>query len=145
VVGRGFPYVCTGMGWVYHAAVVDLFNKEVIGCALSRNPDTELVERALAQAIVIRKPNPWVGFHSDRGTQYRSRKCQRYLSEEGIMSSLSLKGCTYDNACMESFFATLKKEWVYQHTYVTMKSLESNLFEYVELFRISIRLHSKLG
>jgi putative transposase len=138
-------YIKTREGWVYLAVVLDLFNKEIVGWAMSRKPDTELVIRAMGHALVRRRHPKQVLFHSDRGCQYASKRYQRYLEENGIGSSMSRKGNPFDNACSESFFATLKKEWIYFKRYVSLQSVETSVFEYIEIFYNRIRMHSSLG
>lgn len=96
-------YYRTKLGWVYLAAVIDLYNREIIGYAVSKKIDTELVEQALGNAIGRSKVAEGLVFHSDRGSQYASRGYQKMLAEHGIKGSMSKPGCPYDNASMESF------------------------------------------
>ncbi len=137
-------YIKTQSGWVYLAAVIDLFNREVVGYSLSKKPNSELTKRAMANALINRKPSEKLIFHSDRGCQYSSKTYLNYLEEYNIESSMSRKGTPYDNACTESFFATLKKEWIYHRKYKDLECLDSSLFEYIELFYNRKRLHSSL-
>lgn len=137
-------YIKTQSGWVYLAAVIDLFNREVVGYSLSKKPNSELTKRAMANALINRKPSEKLIFHSDRGCQYSSKTYLNYLEEHNIESSMSRKGTPYDNACTESFFATLKKEWIYHKRYKDQEHLDSSLFEYIELFYNRKRLHSSL-
>lgn len=138
-------YLKTKLGWVYLAAVIDLYNREVIGYAVSKKIDTELVKRALGNAIGRNGVAEGLVFHSDRGSQYASRGYQKMLAEHGIKGSMSKPGCPYDNASMESFFATLKKERIYRREYVTMEEVKADMFRYIELFYNRKRLHSVLG
>lgn len=138
-------YIRTETGWVYLAAVIDLFNREVVGYSISKKPNTELTKRAMANALSNRKPEEGLIFHCDRGCQYSSKGYLEYLETYGIISSMSRKGNPYDNACMESFFATLKKEWVYHRRYRDMEQLDNSLFEYIELFYNRKRLHSSIA
>jgi transposase InsO family protein len=137
-------YVKTTAGWVYLAAVIDLFNREVVGYSLSRKPNTELATRAMANALMNRKPVERLVFHSDRGCQYSSKTYLNYLEDHDIEGSMSRKGNPYDNACTESFFATLKKEWIHLRKYRDLEHLDDSLFEYIELFYNRKRLHSSL-
>lgn len=137
-------YIRTSAGWVYLAAVIDVFNREVVGYSLSKKPNSELTMRAMANALMNRKPSEKLVFHSDRGCQYSSKTYLSYLEEHNIESSMSRKGNPYDNACTESFFATLKKEWIYHRKYRDQMHLEDSLFEYIELFYNRKRLHSHL-
>jgi putative transposase len=137
-------YVKTVEGWVYIATVIDLFNREVVGYALSKKPNSQLTMRAMAIALTHRKPQGSLLFHSDRGCQYSSKSYHHYLEEHQITSSMSRGGNPYDNACAESFFATLKKEWVHHRKYQNLEHLERSLFEYIDLFYNRKRLHSRL-
>jgi transposase InsO family protein len=139
-------YIKTCLGWVYLAVVLDLYNKEVIGYAVSKSIDTELVKRALSNALI----NTGGGgnstiFHSDRGIQYSSKSYQEMLEKYGIKGSMSRPGCPYDNACAESFFSTAKRECIYRKEYVTMEEVKSDLFMYIELFYNRKRMHKSLG
>jgi putative transposase len=138
-------YIRSDLGWSYLAAILDLFNKEVVGYAISRKPNTELVKRAMEQALLNRDYPQDLLFHSDRGCQYSSKSYQSYLEENGITSSMSRKGNPFDNACCESFFASLKKEWIYFRKFANMNLVESSVFEYIELFYNRKRMHSALG
>ena len=138
-------YIKTELGWVYLAAVIDLYNREVIGYAISKNVDTELVKQALGNAIGRQGVKEGLLFHSDRGCQYASKGYEKMLEENGIKGSMSRPGCPYDNSCMESFFATLKKERIYRRSYGTMEEVRRDLFRYIELFYNRKRLHSVLG
>jgi putative transposase len=137
-------YIKTSTGWVYLAAVIDLFNREVVGYSVSKKANTELAKRAMANALVNRKPTEKLIFHSDRGCQYSSKGYLEYLEEHNVESSMSRKGNPYDNACTESFFATLKKEWIYHRVYKDLDQLDTSLFEYIELFYNRKRMHSSL-
>jgi len=137
-------YIKADTGWVYLAVVIDLFNREVIGYSTSAKANSELTKRAMAQALAKRRPNEAVLFHSDRGTQYSSKAYCEYLSTHNIASSMSRAGCPYDNACAESFFATIKKEWIFHRHYKNIEEIESSLFEYIELFYNRKRMHTRL-
>lgn len=138
-------YIKTTVGWVYLAVVIDLYNREVIGYEISKKIDTELVKRALGNAIARNGVSKNLIFHSDRGCQYASKGFQRMLEENGITGSMSRPGCPYDNSCTESFFATLKKEQIYRTKYDTMESVKKDMFGYIELFYNRKRMHSMLG
>ena len=138
-------YLKTKLGWVYLAAVMDLYNREVIGYAVSKTIDAELACQALRNAIIRNgKPEELV-FHSDRGSQYSSRKYQSILNEYHITGSMSNPGCPYDNSCMESFFASMKKEYISRKEYATMEAVKQDIFYYVEIFDNRKGLHSALG
>ena len=138
-------YIKTKIGWVYLAVVIDLFNREVIGYATSKRMTVELVKQALANAIGKRGRSDGLIFHSDRGCQYSSKAYQKMLKEYGIIGSMSRHGCPYDNSCVESFFATLKKERIYRREYFGLNDFRFDMFRYVELFYNRKRRHSYLG
>ncbi len=138
-------YIKTTLGWVYLAAVIDLYNREVIGYAVDKQIDTELVNRALGNAIRGRDNLNGLVFHSDRGCQYSSQGYQQMLEKHGIVSRMTRPGCPYDNSCAESFFATIKKECIYQRRYVIMEDVGRDMFSYVEMFYNRKRMHSVLG
>lgn len=138
-------YIKTNLGWAYLAIVMDLFNREVIGYSVSKRIDTELVKTALGNAIAHYGTREGLVFHSDRGSQYSSRGYEEMLEMNGITGSMSRPGCPYDNSCVESFFATLKKERIYRKKYDTMDDVRSDMFQYIELFYNRRRRHSVLG
>jgi len=139
-------YIKTKQGWMYLAAVMDLFNREIIGYAISKTIDSELAKAALGNALArTKRKNGSVIFHSDRGCQYTSKAFQEMLSKYGLEGSMSRPGCPYDNACLESFFSTAKKERIYRKEYGTLEEVKSDLFEYIELFYNRKRMHSHLG
>lgn len=138
-------YIPTDEGWLYLAAVVDLFNRKVVGWAMGSTMTKELVINALKQAIGRYNPPTGIIHHSDRGTQYASYEYQELLSKHGFISSMSRKGNCYDNACMESFFGTLKTELIYLTRFKTRAEARLAVFDYIEVFYNRIRLHSRLG
>lgn len=139
-------YVATAAGWVYVAAVVDLFSRKVVGWAASASLATELVRDALRSAIEARRPNGnQLLHHSDRGCQYTSDAYQQLLRVMGIECSMSRTGCCYDNAVMERFFWSLKHEWTNHETYASLEEVRLSVFKYIETFYNSVRLHQKLG
>lgn len=139
-------YIKTCLGWVYLAIVLNLYNREIIGYAVSKTIDTELVKRALSNALV----NTGGGgkgtiLHSDRGIQYSSKSYQEMLKKYGFRGSMSRPGCPYDNAWAESFFSTAKRECLYRKEYVTIEEIKLDLFVYIELFYNRKRLQRCLG
>jgi len=136
-------YIRTSIGWVYLAVVIDLYNREVVGYETSKQIDSELVKRALANAL-DKGIKPEL-FHSDRGSQYSSESFRRMLSENEIRQSQSKPGCPYDNACVESFFATAKKELIYRKKYDIIDEVRKDVTDYIENFYNRKRLHSYLG
>jgi putative transposase len=138
-------YVWTREGWLYLAAVLDLFSRKVVGWAMDANMERGLVIRALQMALLTRKPEKGLLHHSDRGSQYASNDYQKLLSNNWMDCSMSRKGNCYDNACMESFFATLKQELVYHRQYQTRKEAKQDIFEYIQVWYNRKRRHSALG
>jgi putative transposase len=138
-------YVPTQEGWLYLAAVEDLYSRRVVGWSMDTTMESRLVVDALAMAVKQRFPDEGLLAHSDRGSQYASEHYQRLLAKQGITCSMSRKGNCYDNSPMESFFATLKKELVHHQNYVTIAEAKASLFEYIEVYYNRIRRHSSLG
>lgn len=138
-------YISTQEGWLYLAAVMDLFSRRIVGWSMSERIDTALVESALAMAVCQRRPEMGLLHHSDRGVQYASSDYQQKLSDLGIVCSMSRKGDCWDNAAMESFFGSLKTEWVYGKTYATQEFAKQDLFKYIEVFYNRKRRHASLG
>ena len=138
-------YIRTKEGWLYLSVIVDLYSRRIIAWSTSERIDELLVIKTLDKAIRIRKPGEGLIFHSDRGSQYASYKVRNILSENHILQSMSSTGNCYDNAAVESFFSTLKKELVYQETYQTREEAEMSLFNYIEVFYNRFRRHSTLG
>lgn len=132
------------MGWVYLAVVIDLFNREIIGYDLGKKIDSQLVKNALGNAIGRRGIKEGLIFHSDRGCQYASKGYQEMLKEKKMQGSMSRPGCPYDNSCVESFFASLKKEKIYRREYATMEEVKKDVFWYIEMFYNRKRRHSTL-
>jgi putative transposase len=138
-------YVPTAEGWLYLAGVVDLGTRQVVGWSMSERLDKRLVAEALRLAYGRRKPGQGLLHHSDRGCQYASQEYQELLRGYGMLPSMSRKGNCWDNAPMESFFASLKKELVHRERFTTRKAARAALFEYIEVFYNRQRLHSSLG
>ncbi len=138
-------YVWTREGWLYLAVVLDLFSRKVVGWAMDDNMERGLIMRALQMALLARKPGKGLLHHSDRGSQYASNDYQKLLSDNWMDCSMSRKGNCYDNAVMESFFATLKQELVYHRQYQTRKEAKQDIFEYIQVWYNRKRRHSALG
>lgn len=138
-------YVRTASGWLYVAAVLDLFSRRVVGWAMDATFDTLLVERALSMALAQRKPGAGLLHHSDRGCQYTSEAYQAFLKGHGIDVSMSRKGNCWDNAVMERFFGTLKRECTSRERFQTHQQAHTAIFEYIEAFYNRVRKHSTLG
>ena len=127
------------------AAVIDLFSRKVVGWSMSERIDSRLVVDALEMAVSRELPDAGLVAHSDRGVQYASEHYQGVLAQHGLECSMSRKGDCWDNAPMESFFATLKKELVHHEEYKTRAAARASLFEYIEVFYNRERRHSALG
>jgi transposase InsO family protein len=141
-------YIPTREGWLYLAVVEDLFSRMVVGWSMDATMTSRLVVDALEMAVLRRfqgSSSLSVLAHSDRGSQYASEHYQRLLSQEGITCSMSRRGNCWDNAPMESFFATLKKELVHDEDYATREQAKASIFEYIETFYNRVRRHSTLG
>lgn len=138
-------YVPTDEGWLYLAAVIDLCSRRIVGWSMADHMRAELVGDALRMGLARRNPPAGLLHHSDRGAQYACDGYRLLLADAGIACSMSGKGNCYDNAVMESFFATLKTELVHHERYATREQARASIFEYVEVFYNRKRLHSSLG
>lgn len=138
-------YIRTGEGWLYLAAVMDLYSRRIVGWAMRTRITSELTLEALHQALGRRTVHPGLLHHSDRGSQYAAGTYQQLLERHGITVSMSRKGDCWDNAPMESFFATLKTELVHQETFLTREEARGKIFAYIEAYYNRKRRHSTLG
>ena len=138
-------YIWTAEGWLYLAVLLDLYSRAVIGWAMGVRLTVDLAERALTMALANRTPTAGLLHHSDRGSQYAATSDQQLLATHGITTSMSRTGNCWDNACVESFFGTLKRELVYHRHYATREDATQDIFEYIEVFYNRKRRHSTLG
>lgn len=138
-------YIPTREGWLYLAAALDLHTRKVIGWSMSNRMTSDLAVDALQMAIDRELPEQGLIAHSDRGSQYASAAYQHLLQENQITCSMSRRGNCWDNAPMESFFATLKKELVHHEDYQSRAEARRSIFEYIEVFYNRQRRHSALG
>jgi putative transposase len=138
-------YIHTLEGWLYLAGVIDGFSKRMVGYAMAEHMKTDLVIQALRMALKHRRPDEGLIHHSDKGTQYTSYAYQAELSAWGMKPSFTGTGACLDNAYIESFWATLKKELVYTTTFATREDARAAIFEFIEVFYNRYRLHSALG
>jgi len=134
----------TSEGWLYLAVILDLFSRMVVGWAMATNEDSKLVELALRMAVARRHPEAGLLHHSDRGSEFTSDRYQAALRELGIEVSMSRTANCWDNAAMESFFATLTKECTDRTRFQSRQQARSAIFEYLECFYNPVRLHSTL-
>lgn len=138
-------FIATYEGWLYLAGVLDTYSRKLIGWAMGKHHDAELVKEALRMAFIGRQPGTDLVHHSDRGSEYASTSFQEMLHQYGIQISMSRKGDCYDNAMMESFWGTLKEEGIGQHIFRSRKEAKTALFDYIEVFYNRKRRHSSLG
>jgi putative transposase len=138
-------YVWTLEGWLYLAVLLDLYSRRVVGWAMGQRLTVELAEQALTMALANRAPTVGLLHHSDRDSQYAATSYQRMLAAYGLRPSMSRKGNCWDNACVESFFGTLKRELVHHRRYATRDEATRDIFEYIEVFYNRQRRHSTLG
>ena len=138
-------YLPTGQGFLYLAAILDVWSRRVVGWSMAPHLRTELVLDALDAAVTARRPAPGLVHHSDRGTQYRSVALGGRLAELGIAASVGAPGTAYDNALAEAFFASLETELIDRSTWTTHVSARLAVFEWIEVFYNRARRHSALG
>ena len=138
-------FIWTREGWLFLAAIEDLYSRMVVGWAMAERMTAELVVQATSMAIQNRQPPPGLIHHSDRGGQYCSHAMRDLLQAHQIQASMSRKADCYDNAVAESFFATLKKELISFADYATRTEAKGAIFEYIEVYYNRRRLHSTLG
>ena len=138
-------YVATKEGWLYVAGVLDACSRRIVGWAADDAMPTSLVARAFERAVQAQRPAPGLLHHSDRGSQYASDAYRELLRRCGAVASMSRPGNCYDNARMESFWATLKGELIGDHVFATRAEAKSALFRYIEVFYNRVRLHGALG
>lgn len=138
-------YIATWEGWAYLATVIDLASRRVVGWALADHMRTELVADALEMAFATRKPPAGAIFHSDRGRQYTSGDYHQLARDHGMMLSVGMAGECWDNAVAESFFATIKRELIDPRAWPTRAGLRSAIFDWIEGWYNTRRLHSSLG
>jgi transposase InsO family protein len=138
-------YIPTGEGWLYLAAILDLYTRRIVGWAMAERMTAALTISALKMAIRQRQPGDGLIHHSDQGSQYTDSAYQALLTDHGIQVSMNGVGTWYDNAPMESFFGTLKSELVHHRVYHTREQARPDLFYYIEAFYNRRRRHSSLG
>jgi putative transposase len=140
-----FTYVWTAEGWLYVAAVVDLFSRRVVGWSMNAAMTAQLVTDALVMAIWRRGKPDALLHHSDRGSQYTSEQFQRLMADHGVVCSMSRSGNVWDNAAMESFFSSLKTERIARKVYRSRDDAKADVFDYIERFYNPKRRHSTIG
>ncbi len=140
-----FTYIWTAEGWLYVAAVIDLFSRRVVGWSMQASMTAQLVTDALLMAIWRRGKPDALLHHSDQGSQYTSEPFQRLMADHGVTCSMSRSGNVWDNAAMESFFSSLKTERTARKTYRSRDQARADVFDYIERFYNPARRHSTLG
>jgi len=139
-----FTHVRTGSGWLYHAVVLDLYSRKVIGWSFSRHRNTELTKSALQMALLHQSVQPGCLFHSDQGIEYAAYEFRDLLESAGIKRSMSRKGTPLDNAAVESFFHTMKAELVHQQSFGDQIEATAHIMAYIEFYNRE-RLHTSLN
>ena len=140
-----FTYIWTAEGWLYVAAVIDLFSRRVVGWSMKAEMEAQLVADALVMAIWRRGKPDALLHHSDQGSQYTSQQFQTLMRDNGVTCSMSRSGNVWDNAAMESFFSSLKTERVRRQVYRTRDAARADVFDYIERFYNTTRRHSTIG
>lgn len=140
-----FTYIWKAEGWLYVAAVIDLFSRRVVGWSMSANMTAQLVTDALIRAIWRRGKPDALLHHSDQGSQYTSEQFQRLVADNGVTCSMSRSGNVWDNAAMASFFSSLKTERIAKKIYRTRAQAKADVFDYIECFYNPTWRHSTLG
>ncbi len=138
-------YIHTPEGWLYLAAILDLYSRKIVGWSISPFIDTSLILEALKMALVRNQPPAELLFHSDRGVQYASADYRAALAAAGLIASMSRQANCYDNAFIESFWSTLKLELVYRREFPSRQQARSEIFDFIECFYNRHRAHSALG
>ena len=137
-------YIATLEGWLYLATILDLYTRRIVGWAMSDRMTSDLTMSALKMAVQQRQPGVGLIHHSDQGSQYTDQMYRALLKDYGIRASMNSVGSWYDNAPMESFFGTLKSEWVHHAIYHTRNQARADVFFYIESFYNRRRRHSAL-
>jgi transposase InsO family protein len=127
-------YIWTAEGWLYLAVILDVFSRRIVGWSMKRRMTDDLVITALNNAVIRRGPSPGVVFHSDRGSQYCSKRFQSLVQGIGGIQSMSGTGSCYDNAITESFSGTLKRELVHHCSFESRLKAQSQIFRYIVCF-----------
>lgn len=138
-------YVWTMECWLYLCVLLDLFSRRVVGWSMSERINQALTLRALSMALTACQPGPGLIHHSDRGSQYAASDYRKQLQARAITCSMSRKGNCWDNAVAESFFATLKVEFIHESMFRTRSQAVAEIFEYIDVFYNRVRRHSFLG
>ena len=139
-----FTYIKINSGWLFHAVVIDLFSRKVVGVSFSKNRNADLTKRALLNALQRQTPRPGCLFHSDQGVEYAAYEYQQLLERHGFIRSMSRKATPLDNAEVESYFHTMKAELIHQKQFEDAIEAVTHIAEYVAFYNRE-RIHSSLG
>ena len=134
-------YLKTGEGWMYLAIVMDLYSRRIVGWHIDKRMTTSLVSRALIKAYNLRQPPKGLVFHSDRGSQYTSKRYRKLLASYGIRASMGSVGACWDNAVVERFFGSLKHDWIFKVAQPTREHMKADVAKYMRYYNVE-RLHS---
>ncbi|MBT4077687.1 MAG: IS3 family transposase [Gammaproteobacteria bacterium] len=137
-------YLKTGEGWMYLAIVMDLYSRRIVGWAISKRMTTDLICKAMIMAYNLRKPPKGLVFHSDRGSQYTSKRYRKLLDDYGVRASMGDVGTCYDNAVVERFFGSLKHDWIFKIAQPTREHMKKDVAAYMRYYNLE-RLHTKNG
>lgn len=137
-------YLKTGEGWMYLAIVMDLYSRRIVGWHIDKRMTADLVSKALMKAYNLRQPEKGLVFHSDRGSQYTSKRYSRLLTSYGIRASMGDVGACWDNAVVERFFGSLKHDWVLKIAQPTRKQMKEDVIAYMRYYNLE-RLHTANG
>ncbi len=138
-------YIWTHEGWLYMAAILDLYSRGIVGLAMNKTTTGKLTEEAFKQAVLRRNPPKGLIYHSDRGSQYAGNDFKALLANHGFVGSMSKKGDCWDNAVAESFFHTIKVELIHREMFKTREEAKRKIFEYIEMYYNRKRAHSTIG
>lgn len=139
-----FTYISTDRGWLYHAVMMDLYSRRIVGWSFSRKRSAELTRSALEMALHRHPPEAGCLVHSDQGIEYAAQEYAELVVSAGLTRSMSRKGNPLDNACVESFFHSMKTEWVHRHHFSNEIEAVAHIIEYIEFYNRE-RMHSSLG
>ena len=145
ILAGDITYLRLGSCFFYLSVVMDIFNRKIVGWSITDSLDTTGVLNALKMALQSCGNTAQIVFHSDRGVQYASKVFLELLANKEMIPSMSRKGNCYDNAFVESFFKSLKSEWLYRNDYQSESQLRALVFEFIEVWYNRKRLHSSLG
>ncbi|MCK5190084.1 MAG: IS3 family transposase, partial [Methylococcales bacterium] len=137
-------YLKTGEGWMYLAIVMDLFSRRIVGWSISKRMTTDLICKAMIMAYNLRQPPKGLVFHSDRGSQYTSKRYRKLLAKYGVRASMGDVGACWDNAVVERFFGSLKHDWIFKIAQPTREHMKKDVTAYMRYYNLE-RLHTTNG